>query len=101
MLDKHDGDAEGVTDLDDIRHELRGLGRVHAGGRLVEQQQLRVGSKRADDLQTTLGAIRQRASLLVCKVLHIKNGQQLHSALMGGLLMLQYVGRRSTPSKPE
>lgn len=38
MLDKHDGDAEGVANLDDVRHELRGLGRVHAGGRLVEQQ---------------------------------------------------------------
>lgn len=101
MLDKHDGDAEGVTNLDDVLHELGGLGRVHAGGRLVEQQQLGVGGKRTDDLQTTLSAVRQRAGLLICQMLHIKDGQQLHGALVGGLLVLQYVGRRSTPSKPE
>ena len=88
MLDEHDGDAEGVADLDDVRHELGSLGRVHAGGRLVEQQQLGVRGKRADDLQTTLGAIRQRAGLLVCQVLHVKDGQQLHGALVGGLLVL-------------
>ena len=88
MLDKHDSDAKGVANLNDVRHELCGLGRVHAGGRLVEQEQLGVGGKRTDDLQTTLGAVRQRAGLLVCQMLHIKDGEQFHGALMGGLLVL-------------
>ena len=61
---------------------------VMNGGRIVEQQQLGVGGKRADDLQTTLGAVRQRAGLLVCQMLHIKDGQQLHGALVGSLLVL-------------
>ena len=88
MLDKHDGNAKGVTNLDDVLHELRGLGRIHAGGRLVEQQQLGVGGKRTNNLQTTLGAVRQRTGLLICQMLHIKDGEQLHGALMGGLLVL-------------
>ena len=85
---KKDGDTKGVANLDDVLHEFRSLGRVHAGGRLVEQQQFGVGGKRADDLQTTLSAVRQRSGLLVCQMLHIKDGQQLHGALVSSLLVL-------------
>lgn len=88
MLNKHDGDTKGVANLNDVLHELGGLGRVHACGRLVEQQQFGVGGKRADDLQTTLSAVRQRSGLLVCQMLHIKDGQQLHGAFVSSLLVL-------------
>ncbi len=43
----------------------RGLLRVHAGGRLVEQQQLRVGGERARDLEPALVAVGQVAGQLV------------------------------------
>ena len=59
MLDEHDGDLEHVADLDDILHELLRFRGVHAGGRLVEQQQRRVRCQSADDLQTALRAVGQ------------------------------------------
>ena len=82
MLDEHDRDVEGITDLDDILHELGGLGGVHAGGGLVEQQQARVRGECAHDLQAALGTIRQAARLMVRQVLHVKDRQQLKRLLV-------------------
>ncbi len=48
----------------DVLHQLLRLVRVHAGGRLVEQQQRRVRCQRADDLQTALRAVRNRPCCL-------------------------------------
>ena len=59
MLDEHDGDLEHVADLDDVLHELLRFGGVHAGGGLVEQQQLGIGRKGAGDLQLALLAVGQ------------------------------------------
>ena len=87
MLDEHDGDLEHVADLDDVLHEFLRFGGVHAGGGLVEQQQRRVRCQSADDLQTALRAVGQRAGLHVCHVLHIENGQQLQRALVRGALL--------------
>ena len=49
VLDQDDRQAEPVEALD-LLGELQGLGRVHPRGRLVEQQQLWIGCKRAGDL---------------------------------------------------
>ena len=51
-----------VAQLLDERGEVRGLLRVHAGGRLVEQQQLRLGGERARDLEPALVAVRAGSS---------------------------------------
>ena len=45
--------------------ELGGLLRVHAGRRLVEQEQLRFGGERARDLESALVAVREVARGLV------------------------------------
>ena len=57
VLDQHDRDAALVAQLVHELRELVGLLRVHAGRRLVEQQQLRVGGQRAGDLDPPLVAV--------------------------------------------
>ena len=51
--------------LRDDRDQLLDVGRGQAGGRLVEQQQLRVERQRAGDLEQPLLAVRQVARFLV------------------------------------
>ena len=51
-----------------MRDQLLDVGRGQAGGRLVEQQQLRVERQRARDLEQPLLAVRQVARLLVREV---------------------------------
>jgi hypothetical protein len=62
VLDEDHGDAV-VADLADDGHQLLDVGRGQAGGRLVEQQQLRVERQRARDLQQALLAVGQVARL--------------------------------------
>ena len=55
MLDQQDRHAARLEGRDQRLH-LVGLGRVHAGGRLVEQQQLGPQRERAGDLEApTIG----------------------------------------------
>ena len=57
MLDEEDGQAElGAKTRDELHQVLRLLG-VHARRRLVEEQQLRAGGKRARDLEAPLVAV--------------------------------------------
>ena len=49
LLDEQDGYAA-ITDFADERVERLGFLRVHAGRRLVEQEQCRLGGQRAGDL---------------------------------------------------
>ena len=86
MLDEHDGDLEQVADAADVGHQLRRFRRIHAGGRLVEQQELRPRRQRADDLQPPLRAVGERAGLQVRQVLHFEDGEQLKRPLMRALL---------------
>ena len=57
VLDEQDREVLLVAQLAHEVGQLRGLLRVHAGGRLVEQQQLRVGRQRARDLDAALVAV--------------------------------------------
>ena len=82
MLDQHDCDAKGVSDLHDILHKLARFGRVHAGGRLIQQQQARIRRQCADDLQPALCAIRQAACQMIRHIFHVENAQQLQRALL-------------------
>ena len=70
------------ADLDDVLHQLGGLGGVHAGGGLVEQKQAGVGGECAHDLQAALRAVGQAAGLVVGQALHVKDVEQLHGALV-------------------
>lgn len=82
MLDQQNGNAEHVTDTDDIVHQLARLRWIHTGRRLVEQQQARIGRQRADDLKPPLCAVGQRTSLVVGQILHIENAQQLQRTFL-------------------
>ncbi len=60
VLDQQHGDAARRGCAAMSCHQLALLGRVHARGRLVEQEQLRVGGECARDLQSAAVGIRQR-----------------------------------------
>jgi hypothetical protein len=51
MLDQHDRQTASPELADDLQH-LGRLGRIHAGSRLVQQQQPRPQRQRARDLET-------------------------------------------------
>ncbi len=59
MLDEQHALAHLHVDPPDQPLEVQLLRRVRAGGRLVEQQQLRIGAERAGDLEPTLSAVGQ------------------------------------------
>src|SRR5215510_10086873 len=63
VLDEEDGDAE-RADLSELRHEPSSLHRVHAGDRLVQQQEPRARSERDGDFEEALFAIGEGASEL-------------------------------------
>ncbi len=59
VLDEQDREPELGSQAADERGQLAGLAGVHAGGRLVEQEQLRTGRERTSDLEATLVAVRE------------------------------------------
>ena len=67
VLDQQHGDLKLVLDEADEPRQLHLLGRVHAGGGFVEQQQLRLRGQRADDLQPPLVAVGQALGRLVAE----------------------------------
>jgi hypothetical protein len=70
VLDDEDGVAGlGAQAPDQLGHLVR-LRRVHAGGRLVEEQQARVGGRRAGDLEPAPVGVRERVRRLVPPVAH-------------------------------
>ena len=92
MLDQHHGDLELVADLDDVVHQVGGLGGVHARRGLVEQKELGIGRERAHDLQAALGAVWQRACDRPRLVGHAEDIEQLQRALVE-LLLARVVAR--------
>ena len=84
--------VELVADAADGLRQLCGLGGVHAGGRLVQKQQLRAGSQRAHDLQTALCAVGQASGLCIGEVGHVEDVQQLEGTFGAALLFLPVVG---------
>ena len=65
----------------DQAHQLERLLRIHAGRRLVEQQQLRLGRQRARDLEPALAAVRQAGRRLVGHRVELEDLEQLHRAV--------------------
>ena len=87
VLDQQHRDAA-VADLADQLHQVDRLARVHPGGRLVEQQQLRLGGEGPGDLEPPLVAVGEVLGQLVraCPVRPTKS-QQLDRLRLGvGLL---------------
>src|SRR5262245_46116557 len=58
-----DDDVDRAREFADLVDRALGFGRAHAAGRLVEQEQVRLGDQRHADLQECHVAVRQRARL--------------------------------------
>ena len=87
VLDEDDGHAF-VADLTDERHQGGGLLGVHAGGRLVEEQQLGLGGQRPGDLQPSLRSIGQALGEFVATPSQAHVLQQREALVAHGLLLL-------------
>ena len=78
VLDEQDGQAELGPQPGDELHHRRRLGRVHAGGRLVEEQQdFGSAGEGPRDLQASLVAVGQVLGELVLRAAQAHEGQQL------------------------
>ena len=55
VLDEQDGQVELVADMPDEAHEFGAFLRVHPGGGLVEEQEVRAGRQGAGDFKAPLG----------------------------------------------
>ena len=86
MLDQQDRNAEPVADCVDAFQQVLGLGRVHAGGRLIKQQQLHAGCERTRDFELALGAVRQVRRLRLGETFKLENPQQVDGLPMHLLL---------------
>ena len=62
--------------------------RVHTGSRLIQQQQLRLGGKRAGDLHPALQAVGQAGSQFVAHILKAQHMQQVFALLALTLFLL-------------
>ena len=80
--------------LDDVLAELLRLLRVHAGRRLVEEQQLRARREGAGNLEPALYAVGQRARDLVLQMVEALLGEELHGLLPHALLLLRVEAKR-------
>ena len=83
-----------VADLEDQLLGLPGLLRVHAGGRLVEQEQLRVGGQRPGDLQPPLVAVGQVAGEVLGRAGQPDEVEQLLGPCPGRRLLARNFGPR-------
>jgi hypothetical protein len=83
--EQHRDPALGAQGLHQLA-QLLGLLRVHPRGRLVEQQQLRIGGQRPRDLQAPLVAVGEVHGQLVV-LAQADEAQQLTRAVVGRLLL--------------
>ena len=89
VLDEEDGQAEVLARLADERGQLVRFLRVHAGGRLVEQEQLRLRGERAGDLEAALLAVGQGSRHFVLEFCEADDLEQLERAGALGALLLR------------
>src|SRR5207253_2182948 len=78
VFDEQNADLELVADEADQLHQFDLLLRVHSGGRLVEQQQARLGGQRPRDLEAALIAVGQVFGL---KTLFVGEAEELEKFL--------------------
>lgn len=65
VLDEQDGQVELVADMPDEAHEFGAFLRVHPGGGLVEEQEVRAGRQGAGDFKAPLRPVGQARRLFV------------------------------------
>src|SRR3970040_28680 len=82
----HDQDRHPLLEIMDQLFDRGGGDRVERGSRLVEQQQLRVGSERARDAQALLLAAREVVGRLVHAVPHLADQRRVGERLLDLLL---------------
>src|SRR6476619_8654476 len=98
--DEHDRDRLLVTEPADQPQQLLGLDRVHAGVRLVEQEDPWLGRDRASDLQAALIAIGQMARQPVALLVQPEEGHQLARTVgQSPLLPTEARGREQRPDE--
>ena len=88
MLDQQDGRSEFPTDSGDQSLEFLLFGRIHAGGRLVQQEKAGPRRQRTNDLQAPLipvgkAATRQGGGLLQSEIGQQTTALFLNFALFG------------------
>src|SRR6187549_3109603 len=81
MGDEHDGDAPRIADATDQPQQLLGLDGVHAGVRLIEQEDPRVRGDRAGDLKATLVAVWEVPCQAVSMLIEAEQREQLSRAI--------------------
>ena len=89
MLDEQDGQAKLLADPANHVHELFRLLRVHAGSRLVEQQEFRLGREGARDFEAALCAVRQILGDLIGLIVEVEDLEKAVCLLLDGLLFLE------------
>ena len=88
VLDQQDGDAELVADAPEQQQGVLALGRVHARGRFVQQQQPGLGGQGPGDLHPALGAVGEAAGQFVADPLQAHVFHQFLGPGLGlGLLL--------------
>src|SRR6267378_1655305 len=89
VLDEHDGRAELAVDVENEARHVFLLLDVHAGHRLVEQQQLGLGGERPPELHALLQAVRQLAGRRLADRLDLEEvDHALDECAVGQLLAL-------------
>src|SRR5258706_199478 len=87
VLDKQDGCAVAADAFQQIA-QRPGFRGVHAGRRFIQREQLRVGGKRARDLEAALVAVGQIARGIVGSRADADVVQQIEGALRDGVLLV-------------
>jgi hypothetical protein len=80
VFHEEDGEAELFLDLLDQADELDLLGRIHAGGGFVEQEELRLGGQAADDLKPALFTVGETLGVVIAEAAEVEYLQQLLDA---------------------
>ena len=88
VLDHEHSQSEIGADTVNKGGQFFGLLRVHTGSRLIQQQQLRLGGKRARDLHPALQAVGQASSQFIAHILKSQHMQQVFALLALALFLV-------------
>ena len=94
VLDHENGQVILVADLHDEVSQLLGLLRVHAGRRLIEEQQLRLRRKCTGDLETALKSVRKARGDIILVLIEALLPQKLLGLCPHALLFLPVQAQR-------
>ena len=97
VFDEEDGHPEPGPDEGDGLHQLGGFGGVHAGGGLVQQEDLGPGGDGPGNLQLALAAVGQVLGLLLHLVFHVKNRKDVPGLAVNLRLLLPVFGQTEDP----